>query len=148
KFSQVLSAVAAVALAALVVAAPVSANRRPALTVTPTVTGTSAVVTVLMNRGEQQVGSCTYVLDGAKATDCGAQTDGDKKNSTFEIPLAGLQGGPHNVTVPIPMGEGNGGATGSASFTVVSGPRVFALAFTNVDGVTGYDPTHDVLIAK
>ena len=53
----------------------------------------------------------------------------------------------HTITVTIRLTDG-GGASGSGSFSVVSGPRVFALAFSNVDGVSGYDAANDVLIAK
>jgi hypothetical protein len=145
-----LSALAALPLAvplAVLLAAPAAANNRPDVTVTPTVNGTSATVHVDINRGKQAIDSCGYVLDAAPGADCGSPIDGGKKQAGYDIGLSGLSGGSHTMAVTIVLTDG-GGDSGSAEFTVVAGPRVFALAFSNVDGFPGFDPANDVLIAK
>jgi hypothetical protein len=144
--ARLLPGVAALALAVLV-AGPASANNRPALTVSSAVRGTSADVTVDTNRGKQQIATCTFVLDNATAADCGNPIDGGKKETGYDVGLSGLKGGSHTVSVTTVLTDG-GGAGGSTSFTVSAGPRIFALAFSNLDGVAGYDPANDVLIAE
>src|SRR6185369_3157662 len=109
----------AVALTVLV-AVPAAANNRPAVTLTPTVTGTSAEVAVEINRGTQQIAVCSYVLDDGLATGCGDAASSGKKAASYDIGLSGLQGGTHTVTVTIVLTDG-GGDSGAASFTVVAG---------------------------
>ena len=84
---------------AVLLAAPVAANNRPHLTVTPTVSGTTATVDVAINRGKQAIATCSFVLDAAAATGCGDPIDGGKKAASFGLGLSGLRGGSHTVTV-------------------------------------------------
>jgi hypothetical protein len=146
KLGRPMSALTSVALA-VALAAPASANNRPAVAVTANVSGTNAQVAVEINRGTHQIAACTYVLDDDSATDCGTPTSAGRKAASYDIGLTGLMGGSHTVAVTIVLTDG-GGDSGSASFSVTAGSRTFALAFSNRDGVAGYDPADDVLIAK
>jgi hypothetical protein len=142
--------VLAVALATLLVplvvgSAAAAPGNRPSVTVTPTVINQSVSVEVDVNRATNQIASCAYVLDSNAAMPCGAKTANGSKASRYAIALGTLSVGPHTITVTVRATDGGSGA-GSTSFR--SHAKRFAIAFTNRDGIDGYDPAKDVLISE
>lgn len=107
--------------AALVIgtASVASANNRPAVTVTGTVSDDTAQVIAAVNRGTQQLRSASCTLDGV-AIDCGAPTGNGKKSATFTASLTGLATGEHIVVVTVRLTDG-GTASGSTTLEA-SGP--------------------------
>ena len=125
-----------------------AAPSRPSISVTPTVTGTSASVVVAVNRVPKAIASCTYTLDAGAVNSCGTASAVGKKGAAYTISLTGLSAGEHTIAVSVGLTDGGRG-TASASFTIEGPPpRVFARAWTDVVFDQTYDPTDDVLISE
>jgi hypothetical protein len=146
---RALAAALAVLLLPIVAGSVAAGPSKPTVTVTNTVTGTSVALAIAVNRGVDQIASCTYVVDTATAASCGTKTSQGKKAASYAVALTNQSPGDHTVTVTVALTDGGSGA-GSTTFTIAAPPvRVFAIAFTNVDGVVGYQAGGtDVLIAK
>jgi hypothetical protein len=127
------------------VAATAFGASRPTVGLTVTVSGDDATVAVTVNRGTQQLRSCTYRMDGGSSVSCGAPARLGSKSSRYTAGLTDLSVGSHSVTVAVTLTDG-GTATGSTTFSVAE-PRMFAVAYRNLDGVAGYSPA-DRLYAR
>ena len=140
----------AVALATLLVplvVGSVSAHNRPAVTITPTVTDASVSVRVDFNRAPRRIAGCTYVLDSHAPAKCGPADANGKKASRYTIALTNQAAGGHTMTVTVRL-TGNRRLSGSADFTIAAPSRVFAIAYSNLDGQQGFDLSSDALIAR
>jgi hypothetical protein len=142
----------AVALAILLVplivgsASATPPGNRPAVTVTPTVSGTSVSIRADVNRGTGDLASCNYVIGTSKAVSCGVTPSSDgKKASDYTFTLLNQAEGTHIITVTVGLKDG-GSASGSASFTITA-PRMFAVAFTDTNDNHTYEAATDHLIA-
>jgi hypothetical protein len=139
----------AVAIATLLVplaAASAAASSKPTVTVSPTVAGTSVSVIVDVNRGPNQIASCSYGVDGPPAASCGDEESNGRKATTYSIDLSDQTTGDHTITVRVRLTDG-GGDTGSASFTIAGG-TVLAIAWTDLNGNHTYEAKEDRLIAE
>ena len=142
-FALLLSASLVAITGGTVAAAPAN----PSVSVTAgTPSGGSVTVTVNVNKAAKQIVSCTYGIDVAPAIDCINQVAG-QKSTTYTIELANLSNGDHTVNVAV--GSKNGGSdSGSTSFTVVGAPpRLFAIAYSDMNGNHSYEDGTDRLIA-
>jgi hypothetical protein len=139
-------AFAVIALIAASVTPVGAASSKPNVTVTPTVTGASVSVRVDVNRGTNQIASCTYVLDANAAVSCGTKVANGSKASRYTISLSNQTTGGHTIAVTIRLTDGGSGSA-SANFTIAP-PKVFVIAYSNLDGVAGFDPTGDALISR
>lgn len=117
--------------------------------VTTTVSGASVAVDVTVQRGVKEIGSCLYGVDAAPTIACTNRVAVSKKSTAYSINLTEESPGDHAITVTVRHHpKDKRGETGSAAFTIVLG-RVFAIAWSNLDGVAGYQSGGtDVLIAK
>jgi hypothetical protein len=109
-----LTALALVTLSAVPVAAA-----SPTVTLATSVSGTSATVTVDLNRGTNQIASCAYVLGNAAAVSCGTAEPVGSKASRYTLDLAGQSVGSHTVTVTIVLTD-HGTASGTAAYTIAN----------------------------
>lgn len=124
-----------------------AATSKPAVGfLSPTVTGAEFTTTVTVNRTPKQVSSCAYRVDGGAAASCGAPSALGTKSTSYALDLKNQGDGPHSVTVTVRVTDGGTG-TGSVSFTVQPA-KVFARAWGDRDGVSGYNASADILIAQ
>lgn len=141
---RALAVVMATMLVPLVVGSAAASNK-PAVIVTPNVTGASVSVQVDVNRSTNQITSCTYVLDADPAVSCGTNVPNGKKDSRYTISLTNQATGGHTITATVVLSD-SGSASGSTTFTIAP-PRVFAVAFTDTNGDHIYQDGVDHLIA-
>jgi hypothetical protein len=123
----------------------------PVVTVSATVFSIDSVsIVVDVAKPSRQVTGCTYQIDEEDGAPCGTKTSVGTKATRYTISRTQQNPGDHTVTASVTIGKTT--STGSASFTVTleppPAPEVFALAFTNLDGVAGYDQVADALIAR
>ena len=140
--------VLAVALATMLVPLVVgsaAASNKPAVIVTPAVTGATVSVQLDVNRSTTQIASCTYVRDADPAVSCGTISPNGKKDSRYTISLTNQATGSHTISATVVLND-KGSASGSAGF-VIAPPRVFAVAFTDTNGDHTYQDGVDHLIA-
>lgn len=126
-----------------------SPGNRPAVTVTAgTPSGTSVSVSAEVNRENNALRSCTYVVDDSAAVPCDATpVVTEKKVTSYTIALSNQTAGEHTITVTVRLGDG-GKATGSDSFTIVGHAHVFAIAWTDKNHNHTYESGTDILIAE
>jgi hypothetical protein len=122
-----------------------AASNKPAVIVTPKVTGTTVSVQLDVNRSTTQIASCTYVLDADPAASCGPNVPNGKKDSRYTISLTNQATGSHTISATVALND-KGSASGSAGFTIAP-PRVFAVAFADTNGDHTYQDGVDHLIA-
>jgi hypothetical protein len=96
--------------------APVAAAS-PTVTLATSVSGTSATVTIDINRGTNQNASCEYVLGKAAPVPCGAATPVGSRASRYTLSLTGQSVGWHTVMVTIVLTD-RGTASATAAFTI------------------------------
>jgi hypothetical protein len=120
----------------------------PTVTVTKAVTGTSVALAIGVDRGVQQIASCTYVVDTTAPSSCGTKTSQGKKAASYAVNLTNQAVGEHTVTVTVRLTDGGRG-TGATSFTIAAPPAdVFARAWRDVDQVAGFHPSLDELYSE
>lgn len=151
RFPRLALAVAlATLLAPIVVGSVSAAPTRPTVSVTATVSGANVSVRIDVNRTPGQVAKCGYLLDLHVLRSCGTAQPVGTTASRYSVNLTDQKVGKHTFIVALALKDRGIGA-GSAKFTIVPAPpapKVFALAFTNLDGQPGYNPALDVLISK
>ena len=144
---RALAVALATLLVPLLVGSASAASSRPQVTVVIN-NGSTFAVETLVNRASNQILSCSYVLDSQAPVSCGPKTLflGTKTTRYVSAPFAIPAPGVHTVVVTVRLTDG-GGSSGSASFTVAP-PKVFAIAYSNIDGLPGFDASGDELIAR
>jgi len=105
------------ALIAASLAPSVAASGRASVTLDVNVDGTSASAVAEVNRGPQQIDSCSYVVDDAAAVSCGSAIETAKKTARYAFTVTDLAVGTHVVTVTIDL-NGNVSASDAVTFEV------------------------------
>lgn len=108
--------------------------------------GSTYQVDLVVNRGTKQLASCTYRVDEGTAISCGNPVSRSSRSSAYLLDLRDQEAGARTLAVTARLTDG-GRVTASTTFRIAA-PRAFARAWSNLDGIEGYQADgDDVLIA-
>src|SRR5260221_10183835 len=135
---RVVSTVAIVGLLAGMLAVPSGPAAATSLLVgvSSSVSGSTASITITVNRTPKAVSSCNAALDTGPTIDCGTPASSTKTSTTYGMVLTNLSSGSHTVVVSVKLTD-RGAGRGSTSFDVV----LSACNVTNRTTSVQYDGT-------
>lgn len=106
------------------------------VSVSSSLAGSTASITIVVNRPPKAIAACAAVLDTGPTLDCGTPSSSTKTSTTYGVVLTNLSSGSHAITVNVRLTD-RGTGRGSTSFNVV----LAACSVTNQTTAQQYDGT-------
>src|SRR5262245_55139695 len=136
-FAVVLTAAVLVALTG-----SAAASSTPVVSVSKSVSGTTATITYSINRAPNQIAGRSCSLAGpTTSTACGLQTASTKTSTSYQVGLTNLSPGNYTYSVKFTLTDGGKGS-GSTTFTINKLSQSISFTSTNPSPVTVGGPSY------